>query len=203
MLPSILAKQLEKGIGDYIETTFPMTNAPFKGSVHNMLETKDSVYHEPYVSVRLPFRVAETMSSCFEAIHPAYLPYVHQQTAFNRLTGDDGRSTLIATGTGSGRTECFILDGNNVLVDACVGSGKTTAIQQLCLAFPTSKRILYLTYNKLLKIDAKEKIKGKNITVTNYHGYAFMCLARMGIKAGVSDLIQVFLSTKPKGELHG
>ncbi len=30
-----------------------------------------------------------------------------------------------------------------------------------------------------------------------------MCLARMGIKAGVSVLIQVFLSTKPKGELHG
>jgi len=108
MLPSILAKQLEKGIGDYIETTFPMTNAPFKGSIHNMLETKDSVYHEPYVSVRLPFRVAEAMPTCFEAIHPAYLPYVHQQTAFVRLTGDDGRSTLIATGTGSGKTECFL-----------------------------------------------------------------------------------------------
>ena len=108
MLPSILAKQLEKGIGDYIETTFPMTNVPFKGSIHNMLETKDSVYHEPYVSVRLPFRVAEAMPTCFEAIHPAYLPYVHQQTAFTRLTGDDGRSTLIATGTGSGKTECFL-----------------------------------------------------------------------------------------------
>ena len=82
MLPSILAKQLEKGIGDYIETTFPMTNEPFRGSVRNMLETKDSVYHEPYVSVRLPFRVAEKMPDCFEAIHPAYLPYVHQDTAF-------------------------------------------------------------------------------------------------------------------------
>lgn len=108
MLPSILAKQLEKGIGDYIETTFPMTNAPFKGSIQNMLATKDSVYHEPYVSVRLPFRVASEMPACFEAIHPAYLPYVHQQTAFDRLTGDDGRSTLIATGTGSGKTECFL-----------------------------------------------------------------------------------------------
>ena len=107
MLPSILAKQLEKGIGDYIETTFPMTNAPFKGSIQKMLETKDSVYHEPYVSVRLPFRVAEEMPTCFEAIHPAYLPYVHQQISFSRLTGDDGRSTLIATGTGSGKTECF------------------------------------------------------------------------------------------------
>lgn len=31
MLPTILAKQLEKGICDYIETTFPMTNEPFKG----------------------------------------------------------------------------------------------------------------------------------------------------------------------------
>ena len=40
MLPSILAKQLEKGIGDYIETTFPMTNEPFRGSVHNLLNTK-------------------------------------------------------------------------------------------------------------------------------------------------------------------
>ena len=47
MLPSILAKQLQKGIGDYIETTFPMTNEPFKGSVEKMLANKGSVYHEP------------------------------------------------------------------------------------------------------------------------------------------------------------
>ena len=108
MLPSILAKQLERGIGDYIETSFPMTNNPFRGSIRKMLETKDSVYHEPYVSVRLPFRVASQMPTCFEAIHTPYLPYVHQQIAFDRLTGEDGRSTLIATGTGSGKTECFL-----------------------------------------------------------------------------------------------
>ena len=72
MLPSILAKQLEKGIGDYIETTFPMTNKPFKGSVEKLLATKDSVYHEPYVAVRLPFRVASQTPTCFESIHPEY-----------------------------------------------------------------------------------------------------------------------------------
>ena len=85
-----------------------MTNEPFKGSVEKMLANKGSVYHEPYVAVRLPFRVAVEMPNCFEAIHPAYLPYVHQQKAFERLTGDDGRSTLVATGTGSGKTECFM-----------------------------------------------------------------------------------------------
>lgn len=108
MLPSILANQLQKGIGDYIETTFPMTNEPFKGSVQKMLAGRDSVYHEPYIAVHLPFRVAQSMPICFEAIHPAYLPYIHQQKAFERLTGDDGRSTLVATGTGSGKTECFL-----------------------------------------------------------------------------------------------
>lgn len=38
MLPSILAKQLEKGIGDYIETIFQMTNTLFKGSMQKMLD---------------------------------------------------------------------------------------------------------------------------------------------------------------------
>ncbi len=89
------------------------------------------------------------------------------------------------------------LEGNSILVDACIGSGKTTAIQQLCDLYPTKTRILYLTYNKLLKIDAKSKIKRRNVTVTNYHGYAFSCLARKGIRTGLSNMIQMFLVCDP------
>ncbi len=108
MLPSVLATQLIKGLGDYLETTFPMTNAPFRGSLRKMLADGAALFHKPFVSVRLPFRTAKEMPTCFEAIHPAFLPYVHQSIAFERLTGEDGRSTLIATGTGSGKTECFL-----------------------------------------------------------------------------------------------
>lgn len=89
------------------------------------------------------------------------------------------------------------LEGHNILVDACIGIGKTTAIQLLCGRLPKDKKILYLTYNKLLKIDAKTKIKVKNATVTNYHGFAFMCLKRIGINAGVNDMISLFNEKKP------
>ena len=90
----------------------------------------------------------------------------------------------------------YVKQGHNVLVDACIGSGKTTAIQTLCNEI-NNKKILYLTYNTLLKLDAKNKIKSYNAEVTNYHGFASGCLYAMGIKAGVSDLIQTFNRTKP------
>ena len=61
------------------------------------------------------------------------------------------------------------LDGKNVLCDACIGSGKTSTINVLCNEFDSSKEILYLTRNRLLKLDAQEKILNDNVTVQNYH----------------------------------
>ncbi|MBR0542462.1 MAG: AAA family ATPase [Clostridia bacterium] len=87
--------------------------------------------------------------------------------------------------------------GKNVLVDACIGSGKTTTIQQLCNVLD-GKKVLYLTYNKLLKIDAKQKINNYNVMVTNYHGYAASCLWKAGVKCGVSDMIQKFIQLRPE-----
>lgn len=88
-------------------------------------------------------------------------------------------------------------EGKNILVDACIGSGKTTAIQKLCDELDSSKRILYLTYNTLLKIDAKEKIKCKNAKVTNYHGFAYGVLKKENISVGRNDSIQQFNLLKP------
>ncbi|NLC25344.1 MAG: DEAD/DEAH box helicase, partial [Fastidiosipila sp.] len=149
MLPSILAEQLQRGISDYIETTFPMSNEPFRGSLQNMLQTKSSVFHEPYIAVQLPFRVADEMPTCFEAEHPEHLPYVHQQQAFDRLTGNDGKSTLIASGTGSGKTECFLYP----ILEYCYQHRGEKGIKALiiypmnALATDQAKRIAELIYN--------------------------------------------------------
>lgn len=191
MLPSILAKQLQKGIGDYIETTFPMTNEPFKGSVQKMLANKGSVYHEPYVAVRLPFRVAAEMPTCFEAIHPAYLPYVHQQKAFERLTGDDGRSTLVATGTGSGKTECFLYP----ILEYCYQHRGERGIKALiiypmnALATDQAKRIAELIYGS-------EELRG-NVSVGMYVGGQEHTPARMMSEHGVITDHETMLNNAP------
>lgn len=191
MLPSILAKQLQKGIGDYIETTFPMTNEPFKGSVQNMLAMKDSVYHEPYIAVRLPFRVASEMPTCFESIHPEYVPYVHQKKALDRLTGDDGRSTLVATGTGSGKTECFLYP----ILEYCNQHRGERGIKALiiypmnALASDQAKRIAELIYNS-------PELRG-NVTVGMYVGGQEETPARMMSEHGVITDHETMLNSAP------
>ena len=164
MLPSILAKQLQEGIGDYIETSFPMVNEPFKDSLHKFIKSYDSLYHEPYISVKLPFRVATEMPTCFKSIHPQYLPYVHQQKAFERLTGEDGKSSLIATGTGSGKTECFLYP----ILEYCYRHRGEKGIKALiiypmnALATDQAKRIAEL-------IETSPELKG-NVTAGMYVG---------------------------------
>ncbi len=105
----------------------------------------------------------------------------------------------------SDEQELFIkkaIDGNNILVNACIGSGKTTSIQALCNRLPANKKILYLTYNRLLKIDAKSKIKNKNVTVTNYHGFASKSLINIGKRANINDLINKFIILSPPIEKY-
>ncbi len=95
--------------------------------------------------------------------------------------------------------EAFIkaaLDGKNILVDACIGSGKTTAIQFFCDLVSSDTRVLYLTYNRLLKMDARNRIKNKNVTVTNYHGFAYSRLKAANLTAGMQDMIQEFLNNE-------
>ena len=86
-----------------------------------------------------------------------------------------------------------VLRGGNAIVDAVVGSGKTSAIQELCRRAPADWSILYLTYNKLLKLDAQRRIRQANVKATNYHGFVYPYLVRIGLaNIGVSKSIAAF-----------
>ena len=108
MIPSVIADQVERGIKDFLRTTFPPSNPFFHGILERLFEERDQLFKGPYISVNLPFRRESVRSDIFESFEMDFTPYQHQKSAFRRLTGDDQKSTLISTGTGSGKTECFL-----------------------------------------------------------------------------------------------
>ncbi len=163
MLPSILSRQLKKGLKDYIEATFPMTNRCFKGTLDQLLKTKDSVYHEPYISVKMPFRTSH-IETDFEGIKLSYQPYLHQSKAFQRLAIPEPKATIIATGTGSGKTECFMYPA----LEYCYKNRGTKGIKVLII-YPMNALATDQARRMAKEIYQNPKLKG-NITVGMYVG---------------------------------
>ena len=67
-----------------------------------------------------------------------------------------------------------IISGENVMVDACAGSGKSTTILSTAMR-QVDKNFLLITYNKSLRKEIQEKVRElniKNITVHTYHSLA-------------------------------
>lgn len=52
------------------------------------------------------------------------------------------------------------------------------------------KKILYLIYNKLLKLDVKNKIRNKNVIIINYYGFVYGIFIRNNIKILGNDVIK-------------
>lgn len=106
MIPSILSRQIHHGLKDFLSTTFLSTNPFFHGMLDRFLNRDGSLCKGPYISLQLPFLQGKS-DEFFPEIPLGYTPYQHQEQAFARLSGPDLRGAIIATGTGSGKTECF------------------------------------------------------------------------------------------------
>lgn len=107
MQPLIVAEQVRQGVADFLATTFPATTPGFETVMADFLATPGKLAQGPYVSIGLPFR-KYAGKPVFDWLDKGFVPHAHQARAFERLVGDEAKSTLIATGTGSGKTECFL-----------------------------------------------------------------------------------------------
>ena len=109
MQPLIVAQQVTTGVADFLRTAFPSTTPGFVGLLERFLAERDNILKGPYLTVPLPFRKqANAGQATFNWLPAGFVPHAHQARAFARLCGDDAQSTLVATGTGSGKTECFL-----------------------------------------------------------------------------------------------
>lgn len=75
----------------------------------------------------------------------------------------------------------IIHSSGDIKINAVAGSGKTTTIIAYAKARPSGSRILYLAFNKAVKIEAAQKFSEKglqNVTVETAHSLAFAQVVR-------------------------
>jgi len=109
MLPSLLAHEIRQGLGAFLEAGFDPEDAFFHGLMRRFVATPGQLAKGPYLHLGLPFLTGEGEGNFFEGVDLPFRPWLHQEAAWRRLASNRGAaSTLIATGTGSGKTECFL-----------------------------------------------------------------------------------------------
>ncbi|MEP3431174.1 MAG: DEAD/DEAH box helicase [Roseibium sp.] len=112
MNPILLGRQVERSLKDLVRGTFNTTGPAFDGTIDRFLAAPSNFLKGPWISVAMPFKQLVAPGATFDQPFPdvplRFAPYQHQLTAFERLGGANPRSTLVATGTGSGKTESYL-----------------------------------------------------------------------------------------------
>ncbi|WP_462270445.1 DEAD/DEAH box helicase [Desulfobacter sp.] len=153
MIPSVLAHHVEQGIKDFIRTTFPVTTPYFSSIIERFLSEPGVLFKGPYVDIQLPFQTGKTKEAYFPNLGVSFTPYLHQEKAFDRLSASTPGPTIIATGTGSGKTECFL----HPILDYCFQHRGEPGIKAIliypmnALATDQAGRIARLIHNSPLK----------------------------------------------------
>lgn len=112
MLPLQQAYEVRQSIYEYIRATYRFKDEEVSRAFYNTIEDPaKGLVKGPYISLRTPFVSAKATDKIPLEIKPSFLPHAHQSEAFNRLHTENGHlpePTLLTTGTGSGKTECFM-----------------------------------------------------------------------------------------------
>ncbi len=112
MLPLQQAYEVKTAVIEYIKATFHFKDAAVGKAFYQFIEDeRKGLFKGPYVSLKTPFVKAKEDEEIPLEIKPNFDPHKHQLDAFRRLTTQNGHQpepTLLTTGTGSGKTECFL-----------------------------------------------------------------------------------------------
>ena len=112
MLPLQQSFEVKQSILEYLKATFSFKEKETSDSFYSFIEDEQhGMFKGPYVSLKLPFKTNDEVETIPLDIKPNFPPYKHQFESFKRLSSLNGhkpKSTLLTTGTGSGKTESFL-----------------------------------------------------------------------------------------------
>ncbi|MBA9002714.1 DEAD/DEAH box helicase [Thermomonospora cellulosilytica] len=113
MRPTLAAEEIRRNLTQYLTTTFALADDQVRDGLERFLnDPEQGIFRGPYLRIRTPFRTEDgDWRRWLEWAPEGFRPYRHQARAFRRLGTLHGPAepTLITTGTGSGKTESFLL----------------------------------------------------------------------------------------------
>ena len=119
MLPAQLAENIRKLVLYYLQSTFTFRDPAVERAFKQFLtDPENGVFKGPWAQLKLPFRLAVDGEVIPFEFRPGFLPFKHQARSWRRLDskGQKPKPTLVTTGTGSGKTECFLFP----ILDHCL-----------------------------------------------------------------------------------
>jgi len=109
MLPSLLARDIQQGLQQFLITGFEPSDDFMHGLMRRFVEDQSGWLKGPYLQVGLPFTPGKAGKKFFSGFETEFPGHSHQELAWKRLSSQHlADHTLVATGTGSGKTECFV-----------------------------------------------------------------------------------------------
>lgn len=112
MKPTLAAAQLRGSLTQYLTTTYALADEDTRRALERFLgDPETGIFRGPYLRIRTPFHVAEDGWQSALEWQPSFAPWRHQARAWERLSTYKGAAepTLVTTGTGSGKTESFLV----------------------------------------------------------------------------------------------
>ncbi|MGW6729942.1 DEAD/DEAH box helicase [Nocardia sp. NPDC055029] len=114
MKPTLAAEELRRSLTQYLTTTFALAEPTVRDSLERFLEhPQQGIFRGPYLRIRTKFRKVDEKSwrNPLSWTPSGFIPHVHQAQAWERLStkGKQAQPSLITTGTGSGKTESFLI----------------------------------------------------------------------------------------------
>ena len=129
--PAKAAEEIKRGYIDYINTTFHFRNQKLQKEL--LKELNKTVSQGPFIELKDSYKTGKTIQELInEGVlspffldleknekYPPKLPvnrplYLHQERAIRKIIA--GNNVVIATGTGSGKTDCFLIPVINDLL---------------------------------------------------------------------------------------
>ena len=125
--PIRASRAIEEAYRGYLETTFELADSDLREQFCARLREKGRLVRGPMVQATMPFRKAASLLDLVgeRVLSPLFLRYPaetlerslyqHQENAIRKMVSGK-RNVVVATGTGSGKTECFMIPIANHLM---------------------------------------------------------------------------------------